>query len=208
MTNNLGSEPPPAAPHKKGIWKKPFAWIFGLIGIIASTSTVVALVQGWFDAEPSAEEIAADSAQKLEQIEKKLTEKKEDQHLVNQVSRRVTELSDQYVRINKKMKDILRLNQSLAARGKTSNLLSPEQQKLAEASSKKELEELLSLIEQTEKMASDFVASVEGDDTLEKVTSQDSQTARTKARALKQANQIRSGILPRLKKLKEKYADH
>jgi hypothetical protein len=206
MTNNLGSEPPPAAPHKKrGFWKKPFTWIFGLIGIVASTSTVVALVQGWFDPAPSAEELAAESAEKLEKIEKKLEAKQEDKHLVNQVSRRVTELTDQFGRINKKMKDIRRLAKALASKG--SKILTPEQERLAEASRKKETEELLALIEQTKKMASDFVASVEEDATLGQVTSKESQTARTKARALDQARKIRSGILPQLKSLREKYAD-
>jgi uncharacterized protein YjcR len=197
---HLGSEPPPQAPHKKkGTWKKPFAILIALIGIAASTYTVVGAIKGWFDPEP-------DAISKLDEIDKKLTAKSEDQHLVNQVSRRVTEFSDQYRRIQKSMKDIRRLDKSLSAKGPSGKILTPEQQKLIEASHKKETEELLQLVEKTREMAAGFCESVEEDETLSKVESEDSQTARTKARALKQVNEVKEKFLPELEKLQDKHS--
>lgn len=197
--NNLGSVPPPQAPHKrKGIWKKPFTILIALIGIVASTYTVVGAIKGWFDPEP-------DPVAKLEEIDKKLTAKNEDQHLVNQVSRRVTEFSDQFKRIARSMQDIRRLDRSLSAKGPSGKILTPEQQKLIEAGRKKETEELLQLIEKAEKMSAGFCESVEADETLGKVESEDSQTARTKARALKQSLEVQEKILPELAALREKH---
>jgi hypothetical protein len=198
--HNLGSLPPPQAPHKKkGTWKKPFTILIALIGITASTYTVVGALKGWFDPEP-------DPVAKLEEIDKKLTAKNEDQHLVNQVSRRVTEFSDQFKRIARSMKDIRRLDKSLSARGPSGKILTPEQQKLIEASRKKETEELLQLVEKTREMAAGFCESVEEDETLGKVESEDSQTARTKARALKQATEVKDKFLPELEELRERHS--
>jgi hypothetical protein len=197
---NLGSEPPPQAPHKKkGIWKKPFTILIALIGVAASTYTVVGAIKGWFNPEP-------DPIAKLDEIDKKLTVKDEDKHLVNQVSRRVTEFSDQFRRIQKSMKDIRRLDKSLSAKGPSGKILTPEQQKLIEASRKKETEELLQLVEKTKEMAAGFCESVEDDETLGKVESEDSQTARTKARALKQATEVKDKFLPELEQLVAKHA--
>ena len=197
---HLGSEPPPQAPHKKkGGWKKPFTILIALIGIAASTYTVVMAIKGELDPEP-------DPIAKLDEIDKKLTAKSEDQHLVNQVSRRVTEFSDQFKRIQKSMKDIHRLDKSLSAKGPSGKILTPEQQKLIEASHKKETEELLQLVEKTREMAAGFCESVEEDETLGKVESEDSQTARTKARALKQATEVKEKFLPELDKLQEKHS--
>lgn len=197
---HLGSEPPPQAPHKKkGTWKKPFTILIALIGIAASTYTVVGAIKGWFDPEP-------DAAAKLDEIDKKLTAKSEDQHLVNQVSRRVTEFSDQFKRIQKSMKDIRRLDKSLSSTGPSGKILTPEQQKLIEASHKKETEELLQLVEKTREMAAGFCESVEEDETLGKVESEDSQTARTKARAIKQVTEVKEKFLPELEKLQQKHA--
>lgn len=198
--HNLGSVPPPQAPHKKkGSWKKPFAILIAFIGITASTYTVVGAIKGWFDPEP-------DAVAKLDEIDKKLTAKNEDKHLVNQVSRRVTEFSDQFKRISRSMKDIHRLDKSLSAKGPSGKILTPEQQKLIEASRKQETEELLQLVEKAEKMAAGFCESVEEDETLGQVESQDSQTARTKARALKQALEVKEKFLPELEKLREKHS--
>jgi myosin heavy subunit len=205
--HGLSSMPPPASPgRKKKSWlKKPVTIIFGLIGVIASTSTVVGLVQGWFDPEPTAEELVAESAAKLEQIKNKLDAKNEDAHLVNQVSRRVTELKDQFVRIQSRMKDIGRLDKSLAKLGSSGKILTPDQKKLREASRKKETEELLTLVNEAEKMVRDFIDSVEEDDTLSKVETKDSRTGQTKAKALEQARMAQSKLIPELKRLKEKY---
>ena len=197
---NLGSEPPPQAPHKKkGTWKKPFTILIAIIGIAASTYTVVGAVKGWFNPEP-------DPITKLDEIDKKLTAKSEDQHLVNQVSRRVTEFSDQFKRIQKSMKDIRRLDKSLSAKGPSGKILTPEQQKLIEASREKETEELLQLVEKTREMAAGFCESVEEDETLSKVESEDSKTARTKARALKQLTEVKEKFLPELEKLQDKHS--
>jgi hypothetical protein len=198
--HNLGSVPPPQAPHKKkGTWKKPFTILIALIGIAASTYTVVGAIRGWFDPEP-------DPVAKLEEIDKKLTAKTEDRQLVNQVSRRVTEFSDQFKRIQKSMKDIRRLDKSLSAKGPSGKILTPDQQKLIEASHKKETEELLRLVEKTKEMAAGFCESVEEDETLGKVESEDSQTARTKARALKQAIEVKDKFLPELEQFHQKHA--
>ena len=197
---HLGSVPPPQAPHKKkGGWKKPFAILIAIIGITASTYTVVGAIKGWFDPEP-------DTAGKLDEIDKKLTAKNEDKHLVNQVSRRVTEFSDQFKRIGRSMKDIRRLDKSLSSKGPSGKILTPEQQKLIEASRKQETEELLQLVGKAEKMAAGFCESVEDDETLGQVESEDSQTARTKARALKQALEVKEKFLPELEKLREKHS--
>jgi len=197
---NLGSEPPPQAPHKKKrTWKKPFTILIAIIGIAASTYTVVGAVKGWFNPEP-------DPIAKLDEIDKKLTAKSEDQHLVNQVSRRVTEFSDQFKRIQKSMKDIRRLDKSLSSTGPSGKILTPEQQKLIEASHQKETEELLQLVEKTREMAAGFCESVEEDETLSRVESQDSKTARTKARALKQVTEVKEKYLPELEKLQDKHS--
>ncbi|MBW1808593.1 MAG: hypothetical protein JRJ19_03320 [Deltaproteobacteria bacterium] len=207
--HQLSSMPPPESPHQKekktSFFRKPIGIIFGAIGLIASTSTVVGLVQGWFSAEPTAEELAADAANKLAQIEQKLNAKDEDGHLVNQVSRRVTELGDQYKRIQTHMKDVTRLEKSLAKQGSAGKILTPEQLKMQKASRKKETEELLALVDKTLNMANGFVTSVEKDSTLDKVSSTDSETGQTKARALKQARQVKNKLLPVLQRLKEKY---
>jgi len=197
---HLGSEPPPAAPHKKkGTWKKPFTILIALIGIAASTYTVVMAIKGELNPEP-------DPIAKLDEIDKKLTAKDEDKHLVNQVSRRVTEFSDQFKRIQKSMKDIRRLDKSLSAKGPSGKILTPEQQKLLEASRKQETEELLQMVEKTREMAAGFCESVEEDETLSKVESEDSQTARSKARALKQVTEVKEKFLPELEKLQEKHS--
>ena len=198
--HHLGSGPPPQAPHKKkGGWKKPFTIFIAIIGITASTYTVVGAIKGWFDPEP-------DTAAKLDEIGEKLTAKNEDKHLVNQVSRRVTEFSDQFKRIGRSMKDIHRLDKSLSSKGPSGKILTPDQQKLIEASRKKETEELLQLVSKAQKMAAGFCESVEEDETLGQVESQDSQTARTKARTLRQVIEVKEKILPELEKLREKHA--
>ena len=94
------------APKKKRSWKKPFIVLIGAIGLIASTSTVIALV--WDFVEPDTAQ--QDQAMTLAEIDRKLTENQEDTHLVNQVSRRVTELGDEYQRIQAGLKDIRRLS--------------------------------------------------------------------------------------------------
>ena len=198
--HHLGSVPPPQAPHKKkGGWKKPFTIFIAIIGITASTYTVVGAIKGWFNPEP-------DTAAKLDEIGEKLTAKNEDKHLVNQVSRRVTEFSDQFKRIGRSMKDIRRLDKSLSAKGPSGKILTPDQHKLIEASRKKETEELLQLVDKAQKMAAGFCESVEEDETLGQVESEDSQTARTKARALKQALEVKEKFLPELEKLRDKHA--
>jgi hypothetical protein len=197
---HLGSEPPPQAPHKrKRFWTKPFTILIALIGITASTYTVIGMLKGWFDPQP-------DAVSKLEEIDKKLTAKNEDKHLVNQVSRRVTEFSDQFKRIARSMKDIRRLDKSLSSKGPAGKILTPEQQQLIAASRKKETEELLQLVDKAEKMAQGFCESVEGDETLGQVESEDSETARTKARALKQAIEVKEKFLPELATLRGKHA--
>ena len=187
--------------EKKSTWKKPFAIIFGIIGLIASTSSVVALV--WNFVEPDTTK--QDQAMKLDQIDRKLTMNQEDTHLVNQVSRRVTELGDEYKRIQANLKDIRRLEKSLAVSPKAL-ILTPDQKKLAEASRIKETEELLALLENTGKSARRFVESVEADETLGKVLSTDSETARTKSKAVSQARQVREKLFVELKTIRDKYA--
>ena len=197
---------PPPRPRHKALWKKPFVWIFGAIGVMASTTTVVGVFQGWFAPEPTAKDLAAASNQKLEKIERKLDAKEEDTQLVNQVSRRVTELGDQYKRLQARMEDIRRLDRSLSNQARPARILTPDQKKLEEASRRKETEELLALIESTEKSAKTFLDSVHRDDTLGKVQSAASDTARTKQRALEQARQVENSILPALGELRGKHA--
>ncbi len=76
---------------------------------------------------------------------------------------------------------------------------------LAEASRIKETEELLALLENTGKSARRFVKSVEADDTLGKVFSNDSETARTKSKAVSQARQVREKLFVELKTIRDKY---
>ncbi|MBN2498331.1 MAG: hypothetical protein JXR96_27320 [Deltaproteobacteria bacterium] len=201
----------PGAPQVKRGWKKHFAVIFGIIGVVASTSTVVGLVQGWFDPEPdihrSVKELQSQQQQAIQvqqAIKDRLVSEQEDGHLVNQVSRRVTELKDEFLRIRSKAADIRRLDEALSAKPKVL-ILTPEQKKLQEASRKKEIEELLAMISETRKLAERFVSSVEGDATLAKVESADSESARTKARAIEQVKQIRGQLLPELAALATKH---
>ena len=52
--SGLQSEPPPQMPtEKKAKWSTPFKVLFGVIGIIASTSTVVALVYNYIEPDTS-----------------------------------------------------------------------------------------------------------------------------------------------------------
>lgn len=196
--HSLSSEPPPRAPEKKKAgWKKPFIIVTGIIGIIASTSSVVALFWGWFDPDTT----QADQARALQDIEKRLAE---DGPLVNQVSRRVTELGDEYKRIQANLADIRRLDESLAKKTKTA-LMTPGQKKLTEASRSKEIEELQSLVGKTEKLAKRFIESVEKDETLGKVEPGDSETAQNKSRAQSQAKLVREKLLAEMTTIRSKH---
>ncbi|RME21605.1 MAG: hypothetical protein D6806_14415 [Deltaproteobacteria bacterium] len=199
--NGLSNQPPPELPSdKKTWWRKPFTVIASVIGLVASASTVVGLVQGWFDPKP-------DPVEKLEQIEKKIDRVDQDGELVNQVSRRVTEFADRFKIISANMKDIRRLARSLEQGTKAAGILTPEQRKLRKAARRKEREELLRLVATSEKMARDFCASVEGDDTLGKVESEEGRAAQDKARALKQAQKVKSEYLPELIELRKAYSN-
>lgn len=196
--HSLASEPPPRAPGKKKAgWKKPFIIVTGIIGIIASTSSVVGLFWGWFDPDTT----QADQAKALHDIEKKLSE---DGPLVNQVSRRVTELGDEYKRIQANLADIRRLDVSLTKKPKTA-LMTPGQKKLANASRSKEIEELQSLVGKTEKLANRFIESVEKDETLDKVQVGDTETAQSKSRAQSQAKLVREKLLAELTTIRSKH---
>jgi hypothetical protein len=196
--HSLSSEPPPRAPEKKKAgWKKPFIIVTGIIGIIASTSSVVALFWGWFDPDTT----QADQARALQDIEKRLAE---DGPLVNQVSRRVTELGDEYKRIQANLADIRRLDESLAKKTKTA-LMTPGQKKLTETSRSKEIEELQSLVGKTEKLAKRFIESVEKDETLGKVEPGDSETAQNKSRAQSQAKLVREKLLAEMTTIRSKH---
>lgn len=200
--SGLQSEAPPDMPtDKKAKWSKPFKWLFGIVGVIASTSTVVALVYEWVEPDTSKQ----DQIQKLEDIDRKLTADQEDSHLVNQVSRRVNVIRDEYKRIQTKLTDIRSLDASLSAAPKAAILL-PEQQQERQASRAKQRKVLMGLLDETGKLAHAFVASVEQDETLSKVKSEGSQVAQRRAKALEQATQIRE-LLPELDALRQKYAD-
>ena len=200
----FGSAPPSPSSHqkKKGSLKITVTIVIAIIGLIASASTVVALVQGWFDPGPSLNDIAEQQAN----IEEKLAANNEDTHLVNQVSRRVVEFGDQYQRLQKELKDIRRLNRSLKNQSnKTRAILTEGQKQVIEASIKKEREELLSKLLKTEKSAQDFIVAVESDSTLSKVETTDSKTAQTKTKAIKQANIVKNKILPELINIRKKH---
>lgn len=198
----LSSEPAPRMPgdRPKGAWKKPFAILIGIIGVIASTSTVVALV--WNYVEPDT--TVQDQSAKLAEIDRKLAAEQEDGQLVNQVSRRVTELSDEYRRIQAGLADIRRLDQSLATAPKTA-ILTPDQQKLRAAARQKEIRALLTQVDQAEQHARRFIESVEKDQTLDQVQANDSVTARTKTQAIEQARQVRESLLPELKAIRARF---
>ncbi len=205
--HKLSSMPPPQAPHtkKKSFVKKPLMLIVGIIGIIASTSTVVGLVRGWFSSEPSANDLAAQSTERLVQIEKKLDSRDEDAHLVNQVSRRVTAFADRFAGIRSLMKDIGRLERSLGEQSRAGGILTPDQKKLMQAGRKKEREELLTLVRETEKRLMTFIETVRGDETLSRVSASGSVAAEKKAAALAHLKEAREKMLPELKRLKNKY---
>jgi hypothetical protein len=205
--HKLSSMPPPQAPHdkKKGFFKKPLTLIIGFIGVVASTSTVIGLVRGWFSNEPDAVELAAQSTERLAKIEKKLDSRNDDTHLVNQVSRRVTAFSDRFAKIRSRMKDIIRLESSLGKQAKAGGILTPDQKKLILAGRKKETEELLSLVRETEKKVTDFIEAVRGDQTLSLVSASDSVAAEKKAAALAHLKEASDKMLPELKRLKNKY---
>lgn len=186
---------------KKRNWKKPFLIIVSLIGIVASTSTVVGLIRGWFDPEPTLE----DTVSQLEKIQEKLDAKNEDSHLVNQVSRRITELSDQFSVIDSKMAQIRSLAKSLNEQSSQGKILMPEQKQLLSSASQKEKRELLDLIAETEKMAKAFIDSVEEDPTLEIIKSNTSMSAKEKRKALDQVKRIQTKLLPEMTTLKNKY---
>ena len=93
-------------PKKVSFFKKPFGMVLGAIGIIASTSSVVSLVMGWVNPEPT----LADIADQQQNIAAALDG---GGHSVNQVSTQVTELADQYKRILASLKDVRRLDKSL-----------------------------------------------------------------------------------------------
>jgi len=185
----------PYSHKKKGFWKKPFVLLFGLIGIIASTSTVVGLIKGWFHPDRTQEDLAA--------IKDVVTAQNEDAHLVNEVSLRVREFKDQYSRIDKNMKDIRRLDQHLSRKTHSASqtIHTLEQKKRQEASRKKEAEELILLLRTTEKMAREFVLSIQADKVLNQVTSAGSQSGQTKSQVQKQAQIVQTKFLPEIKRL-------
>ena len=205
--HKLSSMPPPRAPHdkKKSFFKKPLTLIIGVIGVVASTSTVVGLVRGWFSSEPDATELAAQSTERLAKIEKKLDSRDEDTHLVNQVSRRVTAFADRFAEIRSRMKDIGRLESSLGKQTKAGGILTPDQKRLMLAGRKKETEELLSLVRETEKKVTTFIVAVRGDQTLSLVSASDSVAAEKKAAALAHLKEASDKMLPELMRLKNKY---
>lgn len=181
--------------------KRVLGLLTGAIGIIASTGAVVGMVQGWFTPDASLADIAAQQ----QEISQKLNTQVEDNQLVNQVSRRVTELGDQYGRISKRVKDIRRLAKALASRNPQGMILTPGQRKVLAASLAKEREELLTSIAEVETMSAQFIAAIEGDETLGQVAVEGSEAARTKARAQKQAAAIKGTILPELAALKQQH---
>ncbi len=200
--SGLQSQPPPDMPtDKKAKWSKPFKWLFGAIGLIASTSTVVALVYNYIEPDTTQQ----DQIEKLEAIDKKLAADDEDGNLVNQVSRRVNVIRDEYKRIQEKLADIRSLDASLSEKPKAAILL-PEQQKQRDASQAKQRKVLLGLLNETDGMARSFIASVEKDETLAKVTSEGSQVAERRAKALEQVAKMKA-VLPEIDALKKKYAD-
>jgi hypothetical protein len=191
----LSNEPAPQMPDQrpKAGWKKPLAIVFGIIGAIASTSTVVALV--WNAIEPDTTQ--QDQVAKLDGIERKLSADQQDARLVNQVSRRVTALSDEYGRIQASLADIRRLAKALDAAPKAA-ILTADQQSLRDASRKKEIAALIALLDKTEQQARRFVSSVTEDELLDRVEVAGSRSAQTKTKAVDQAKQVREQVLTEL----------
>jgi hypothetical protein len=183
---------------KKPTLKRTLSWVFGLIGIVASTSSVVGLVLGWFNPDTSQEE----QAKAIAAINQKLTANQEDSGgLVNQVSLQVTELHDEYKRIAADMNDIRRLAKSIS-QNNAGDILTPEQQKRLLARREKEREALFESIKATEQRARRFVQSVESAQALQKVTSTRSKAARLKEKAMAQKETLSQEIIPELSKIK------
>jgi hypothetical protein len=186
----------PPTPGRKGFWRRPLTWLASAIGIIASTSTVIALVGDWVDPDTSEQEQVA----KLDQIERKLDAEQEDGQLVNQVSLRVSEFDDAYDGLRAKMKDVRELAATLAAPA-GSSFETPAQRKRRLATRAKERQALLAQIERLRREARRFIDSVEGDQTLAQVQHAGSESARNKSRALAQARTVREQWLAELDRL-------
>ena len=111
--------------------KKVFTIVAGVIGLLASTSTVVALVWGLFDSEPTVTDQVAELKQQQSEslkaqqaIADKLAAAADDKGgLVNQVSRQVTRLADEHKALKRAWKDIQRLAGELRQGAKQAALL-------------------------------------------------------------------------------------
>ncbi len=186
----------PSRPGRKGFWRRPLTWVASAIGIIASTSTVIAMIGDWVDPDTSEQQQAA----KLDEIEQKLAADQEDGQLVNQVSLRVSELDDAYDELQIKMKDVRELAATLAAPAGNS-FETPAQRKRRLATQAKERQALLTQIERLRRETRRFIASVEADETLAQVQHAGSESARNKSQALEQARTVREKWLAELDRL-------
>lgn len=185
-----------STPGRRGFWSRPLTWLASAVGVIASTSTVIALVGDWVDPDTSEQEQAA----KLDEIEHKLDAEQEDGQLVNQVSLRVSELGDAYDGLRAKMKDVRELAATLAAPA-ANNFETPAQRRRRLATQAKERRALLAQIERLRQEAHRFATSVEADETLAQVRHAGSESARNKAQALEQARTVREKWLAELDRL-------
>ena len=179
-----------SAPNKPW-WKSTAGAVIGVIGLVASSSSVYALVDGWLNPAPSLNEV--------------LDAVNDDSHQVNQVSKRVDELGDQYRRIATQMKDLKRLDASLKTLDKPTKIQTAAQKKRANAMRKKETEEFVTLLEKAEAMAQRFVSSA-GNDTNLKDLTPGSKTASIRARTDAQIKKVRNNVLPQLEKWRLSHA--
>jgi len=173
-------------------WRSTAGIVIGVIGLVASSSSVYALVDGWLNPSPSIGEV-------LEAVS-------DDSQQVNQVSKRVDEFGDQYRRMTKHIKDLRRVSAPPKKTAPGPKIETPAQKNRAEAMAKKETEELVALVDKTETMAKAFVASVEDDATLESLV-KGKEASPMKARIKGQVKTLQDDVLPKLQQLRERHGE-
>jgi len=201
-------------PLRKRSWRRIAAFGVGLMGLIATMDSIIATISRWTSApEPSLSTIAAQQeqiatqqeqlAQQQQQIATAVKEP-DDTHRVAEVSRRITEVGDQYQRIVGRLTDARRLDASLTAEPDDSKILTPTQQKMLEASRKKEREELRAILVETDKMARELLAATEADKVLSAAPAGGTEGAQ--ARALSQVEELKRRLLPEIETLAARHS--
>lgn len=173
----------------------------GALGVLASLAALYGVAKGYFEPGPSLDDLAEQTAR----IERSLA-RPEDQQVLNQVSRRVTELGDQYGRIEQRLRDIQALDRSLAEGPPAGKILTAGQRATLAASQQAEREQLVSLLAEAESLALTFITVSEADDALRLVGPDDQLAAQAKQRVLTQVARLREQALPELARLRAKHA--